>query len=58
MEVKKILPHDTRYRGREPECKKDKPESPPVVPRVKDYIGIAVGIATIIKICKDIFASP
>lgn len=38
--------------------KKDDPESLPVVSKVKDYIGIAVGIANIIKICKDLFASP
>lgn len=38
--------------------RKDEPESPSVVSRMKDYIGIAVGIGTIIKLCKDIFASP
>lgn len=37
---------------------KDESESPSVVSRIKDYIGIAVGIANIIKICKDIFVSP
>lgn len=37
---------------------KDVHESPSVVSKVKNYIGIAVGIANIIKICKDIFASP
>ena len=58
MEMKKRLPQDKHYRDREPESKKDVHESPSVVSRIKDYIGIAVGIANIIKICKDIFASP
>lgn len=56
MEMKKVLPQDKHYQGRRPESKKDDPESLPVVSKVKDYIGIAVGIATIIKICKDLFA--
>lgn len=34
--------------------KKNEPESPSVVSRVKDYIGIAVGIVNIIKFFKDI----
>ena len=37
--------------------KKGEQDSPPVISKIKDYIGIAVGIASIIKIFKEIFSA-
>ncbi len=36
---------------------KDKQDSPSIISKIKDYIGIAVGIASIIKIFKEIFSA-
>jgi hypothetical protein len=36
--------------------KKGEQDSPPVISKIRDYIGIVAGIASIIKIFKEIFS--